>query len=80
MSDLLGEGHYISTELKEYLAKVKIKPIYGRDGHQQTSGKIERYHRSMKNVVKLDNYYHPQQLIVAIREFVLYYNYKCYHE
>jgi transposase InsO family protein len=71
---------YVSTELKDYLAKVKIKPIHGRVGHPQTQGKIERYHRSMKNVVKLDNYYHPQQLKVAIREFVDYYNYQRYHE
>jgi hypothetical protein len=27
-----------------------------------TQGKIERYHRSMKNVVKLEHYYYPWQL------------------
>ena len=25
----------------------------------QTQGKIERYHRSMKNIVKLNNYFSP---------------------
>jgi hypothetical protein len=30
--------------------------------HPQTQGKIERYHRTMKNVVKLDNYYAPEEL------------------
>jgi len=71
---------YVSTELKDYLATVKVKSIHGRVGHPQTQGKIERYHRSMKNVVKLDNYYHPQQLKNAIREFVDHYNHQRYHE
>lgn len=48
--------------------------------HPQTQGKIERYHRTMKNVVKLDNYYSPEDLIKAIEEFVNYYNYERYHE
>lgn len=30
--------------------------------HLQTQGKIERWHRSMKNVVKLENYYLPGDL------------------
>lgn len=34
----------------------------------------------MKNVVKLDNYYSPEDLIKAIAEFVNYYNYERYHE
>jgi hypothetical protein len=32
-----------------------------------TQGKIERYHRSMKNVVKLDVYYSPWELERALR-------------
>jgi len=48
--------------------------------HAISQGKIERYHRSMKNVVKLDNYYHPEQLKEAIAEFVEYYNNERYHE
>jgi len=71
---------YVSDELKNYLSAHKIKPIHGRVGHPQTQGKIERYHRSMKNVVKLDNYYHPEQLNEAIAEFVEYYNNERYHE
>ena len=34
----------------------------------------------MKNVVKLDNYFHPEQLKEAINEFVDYYNNERYHE
>ena len=48
--------------------------------HPQTQGKIERYHRSMKNLVKLDNYYHPEQLVNVIKNFVEYYNYERYYE
>jgi len=45
-----------------------------------TQGKIERYHRSMKNVLMLDNYYSPEDLRVQIEAFVGYYNYERYHE
>ena len=37
-----------------------------------TRGKIERYHRSMKNRILLDNYYLPGQLEQSIEEFVRY--------
>ena len=45
-----------------------------------TQGKIERFHRSMKNVVKLENYYLPWHLEQAIKEFINYYNHQRYHE
>ena len=48
--------------------------------HPQTQGKIERYQRSMKNVLKLDNYYNPVELKQAIKMFVQYYNNQRYHE
>ena len=48
--------------------------------HPQTQGKIERYHRSMKNIVKLDNYFSPGQLEEKLKEFVHYYNYERFHE
>ena len=34
----------------------------GAPYHPMTQGKIERYHRSMKNIVKLQNYYFPWEL------------------
>jgi len=71
---------YISNELADYLADKNIKHIRGRPLHPQTQGKIERYHRSMKNVVKLENYYSPDQLKAKLEEFVKYYNFKRYHE
>jgi len=45
-----------------------------------TQGKIERWHRTMKNVVKLENYYSPEELKAAIARFVDYYNQERYHE
>jgi hypothetical protein len=45
-----------------------------------TQGKIERYHRSLKNVVKLRNYYLPWELEEEIGRFVHYYNHQRVHE
>jgi transposase InsO family protein len=39
----------------------------GKPMHPQTQGKIERYHRTMKNVVKLNHFYHPEELIEALK-------------
>jgi transposase InsO family protein len=44
----------------------------GRPYHPQTQGKIERYHRTMKNMVKLENYYFSWELEAALRDFVSY--------
>ena len=45
-----------------------------------TQGRIERWHRSMKNQVLLENYYLPGQLRARISAFVDYYNTERYHE
>jgi transposase InsO family protein len=71
---------YLSKELKEYLKERKMQHTRGAPYHPQTQGKIERYHRSMKNVVKLENYYYPWELEKAIGQFVDYYNHQRYHE
>ncbi len=54
--------------------------VRGKPNHPQTQGKIECYHRSMKNVVKLENYYLPGDLKQRLEEFVNYYNNHRYHE
>jgi putative transposase len=71
---------YIASELKDYLQANQITHLHGRPLHPQTQGKIERYHRSMKNVVKLDHYFYPEQLNAALERFVHYYNHERYHE
>lgn len=71
---------YISKDLKVFLEEKGIRSIHGKPCHPQTQGKIERYHRSMKNVVKLDNYYSPEELRRSIGEYIHYYNHQRYHE
>jgi len=71
---------YISAELREYLDNRGMDHTRGAPYHPMTQGKIERYHRSMKNVVKLNHYYLPGELELAIADFVEYYNNHRYHE
>jgi transposase InsO family protein len=71
---------YIAQELKTYLKDNGIDSVHGKRCHPQTQGKIERYHRSMKNVVKLDHYYCPEELTASLRAFVHHYNFQRYHE
>ena len=71
---------YHSKELAEFLNNRRIKHIHGAPYHPMTQGKIERWHRSMKNVVKLEHYYSPSELERAISEWVEYYNNQRYHE
>ena len=52
----------------------------GRPYHPMTQGKIERWHRSMKNQVLLEHYYLPGDLERRISQFVNYYNHERYHE
>ena len=71
---------YLSKELTEYLQKQGMEHTRGAPYHPQTQGKIERYHRSMKNVVKLQHYYFPWELEQEIGKFIEYYNHARYHE
>ena len=71
---------YVSGEFRKYLSTQGIKHIRGAPYHPMTQGKIERYHRSMKNIIKLTNYYSPEELNKEISKFVEYYNQSRYHE
>ena len=71
---------YLSGELKSYLEKQGMTHTRGVPYHPMTQGKIERYHRSMKNVVKLQNHYFPWELEQEISRFVDHYNNHRYHE
>ena len=71
---------YVSKELRRYLIANEIHHIRTRTYHPMTQGKIERYPRSMKNLILLDNYYSPSELEARIAEWVDYYNNHRYHE
>jgi transposase InsO family protein len=71
---------FVSEALQKYLKHYHMAHTRGAPYHPQTQGKIERYHRSMKSIVKLDLYYAPSQLEQAIASFVHYYNHERYHE
>ena len=71
---------YVAKDLAEYLRKHGLGHTRGRPYHPMTQGKIERYHRSMKNVVRLENHYSPWELERAIARFVEYYNHQRLHE
>ncbi len=71
---------YVSAELKDWLDDHGMGHTRGRPYHPMTQGKIERWHRSMKNQVLLENYYLPGDLKARIGEFIAYYNTERYHE
>lgn len=71
---------YLAGELGDYLDQHGIEHTRGRPYHPMTQGKIERYHRTMKNVINLEHYYLPWQLEYKISEFVQYYNHQRVHE
>jgi putative transposase len=71
---------YLSAQLSSWLAEHGMTHTRGKPYHPMTQGKIERYHRSMKNQILLENYYLPGQLEARLAEFVAYYNTRRYHE
>ncbi len=71
---------YLSAQLAEYLSAQGIRHTRGAPYHPQTQGKIERGHRSLTNLICLENYYLPGELERAIAAFVDYYDQHRYHE
>ena len=70
----------ISKSLRQYLEEHNMAHTRGKPFHPMTQGKIERYHRSMKNTILLDNYYLPTHLESEIARWVEYYNNERYHD
>lgn len=71
---------YLSGDLAAYLQTQGIQHTRGAPYHPMTQGKFERWHRSLKNVICLENHYFPWQLEQAIAAFVQHYNHQRYHE
>ena len=73
-----GSG-YISRAFNDYLSLISIRHIRAAPFHPQTNGKIERYHRSLKEQVNQLVYELPSELQTAIADFIDYYNYRRPH-
>ena len=71
---------YVAADTKGFLGLRNIRPIHARVRHPQTVGKLERLHRTMKEVVNLHVYDSPWDLARAIDSFYRFYNYERYHE
>jgi putative transposase len=74
-----GSG-YISEVMEQYLRAHELRHIRTRSHHPQTTGKIERMHRTMKGEVTLIVHTSPDELRAAIARFVAWYNSERYHE
>ncbi len=74
-----GPG-YLSRSFGRYLWLLGIRHIVASPYHPQTNGKLERYHRTLKEQVKLVVHETPSVLEKAVDAFVHYYNHRRYHE
>ena len=70
----------ISRAMRDYLGFHGMKHLRAKAQHPQTIGKVERWHRTMKDEVTLVVHTSPDQLREAISRFVEYYNRERYHE
>jgi len=71
---------YISSELKSFIEENGMSHTRGKPYHPMTQGKIERWHRTMKDQILLENYYFPDELKQKIEDFINNYNTRRYHE
>jgi putative transposase len=71
---------YISKDLQSFLERRHIEHTHRAPYHPMTQGKIERYQRSMKNIVNLQPYFLPGGLESEIANVVDFYNHQRDHE
>lgn len=75
-----GEGKGYG-KFEKYLETEDINHILARVRHPQTLGKVERYHRTLRQMcLNLKDYSDPLELRRAIRVFVNEYNYRRKHK
>jgi len=70
---------YVNKELKQYFDKYNIWQTHGKP-YYPTKEKIEQYHRSIKNIILLNNYFSPEKLEKAIAQWIHRYNYQRYYK
>jgi transposase InsO family protein len=70
----------IADELANWLAAKGMEHVRGAPCHPQTQGKIERWHRTLKNRVPLENHHLPGELEAQVAAFVDRYNRRRVHE
>ena len=70
----------VSQQLAAYLGAHGLPHTRSAPYHPMTQGKIERYHRSLQNVVRLEHDYTPWEVERAVASFVENYNHRRYHE
>ena len=70
----------IAGDLAEWLDDRDIVHIRGAPNHPRTQGKIERWHRTSKNRILLENYSLPGDLEAQVGAFVEHHNRRRYPE
>jgi len=71
---------YVSSELRTWLEENNLSHTRGAPYHPQTQGKIERWHRTLKDRILLENYYLPGDLERHLKDFINHYNTRRAHE